>query len=153
MARFAGAPPLLCPRPTPTMPPLGPSALTPSPHETSNYNSRLQLIFTRLFVSASAASPSTKSIPNTNSAPGLSLLWIWSLNSRQCLVPSPSRKSTLLKLSSQPLWCTSSISAIFAATYTLITSSSPPLDTLSPNSLASIPSPGLSNPSRSLTLI
>jgi hypothetical protein len=67
------------------MPPLGPSALTPSLYATLNYNRELQLIFTQLFVPASAVSPLTKSTPNTNSAPGLSLLWIWSLNSRQIM--------------------------------------------------------------------
>ncbi len=89
---FRRRPTIAMPTPYANIASAGPSALTPSLHATSNYNSGLQLIFTRPFVPASAASPSTKSTLNTNSAPGLSLLWIWSPNSRQCSAPLPSRK-------------------------------------------------------------
>jgi hypothetical protein len=56
----------------------------------------------------------------------------------------------LPKLSSQPPLCTSSTSAIFAATYTLTTNSSQPPVTLSLSSLALTRSPSQSNPSHNI---
>ena len=102
MALFATALPSLCRHPTPLQPLRAASELTLSHRETLNYNNVLQPTFIQPFAPALAASLSTKSTPSTSSALGPSRPWIWSLNSKQCLVLSPSRRSTPLRRSSLP---------------------------------------------------
>jgi hypothetical protein len=83
MAQFALVLPSLCPQRTPPTQQLAASACTLLNPETLNCNNVSLPIFTRPFVPASVASPETKLIQSTNSAPGLSVRWIWSTSSKQ----------------------------------------------------------------------